>query len=99
MRSALEYAVGLSFGMFDLVIIDEAHKGRQIDSRLSAMLNQILLCAPDVRKIGLTATPVELDAEQWWNTLKRIDVGPEHIGSMADGGWRRRPDSRLYRSR
>lgn len=86
LRSALEYAVGLGFGMFDLVIIDEAHKGRQIDSRLSAMLNQILLCAPEVRKIGLTATPVELDAEQWWNTLKRIDVGPEHIGSMADGG-------------
>lgn len=85
LRSALEQAVGLGFGMFDLVIIDEAHKGRQIDSRLSALLNQILLCAPDVRKVGLTATPVELVAEQWWNTLKRIDVGPAQLGCTMQG--------------
>jgi hypothetical protein len=85
LRGALEYAVGLGFGMFDLIIIDEAHKGRQIDSRLSALLDKVLLCAPHVRKVGLTATPVELEAEQWWNTLARIDVGPAQLGCTING--------------
>jgi hypothetical protein len=85
LRGALEYAVGLGFGMFDLVIIDEAHKGRQIDSRLSVLLDKVLLCAPHVRKVGLTATPVELEAEQWWNTLARIGVSPAHLGCTING--------------
>lgn len=85
LRGALEYAVGLGFGMFDLVIIDEAHKGRQIDSRLSVLLDKVLLCAGDARKVGLTATPVELEANQWWNTLARIDVDPGLMGCTRDG--------------
>lgn len=85
LRGAFEYAVGLGFGMFDLVIIDEAHKGRKTDSRLSVLLDNVLLCAGHVRKVGLTATPVELEAEQWWNTLERIDVGPAQIGCTKDG--------------
>lgn len=84
LRGALEYAVGLGFGMFDLVIIDEAHKGRHIDSRLSTTLDKVLLCAPHVRKVGLTATPVELEADQWWNTLQRIGVKRADLGGATD---------------
>jgi superfamily II DNA or RNA helicase len=80
LRPALERAVGLGLGCFDLVVIDEAHKGRQLDSGLSTVLNQVLMCAPHVRKVGLTATPVELDVEQWWNTLARIGVAEEQLG-------------------
>lgn len=80
LRRALERAVGLGLGSFDLVIIDEAHKGRQLDSGLSTLLDQVLMCAPHVRKVGLTATPVELDVEQWWNTLARIGVGKDQLG-------------------
>lgn len=80
LREDLERAVGLGLGRFDLVIIDEAHKGRRLDSRLSALLDTVLMCAPHVRKVAVTATPVELDVEQWWNTLFRIGVGSEQLG-------------------
>ncbi len=80
LRESLERAVGLGLGRFDLVIIDEAHKGRQLDSGLSTVLDRVLLSAPHTRRIGLTATPVELDVDLWWNTLARIGIDEQHLG-------------------
>lgn len=74
LRPALERAVGLGLGSFDLVIIDEAHKSRRTDSALSTMLDSVLAMGANARRVGLTATPVELTPQQWWNTLARIGV-------------------------
>lgn len=72
LRPLLERAVGLGLGAFDLVITDEAHKSRGESSGLSRLLEQIVIPAGDVRRIAMTATPVELDAQQWIQMLKRI---------------------------
>lgn len=85
LRGQLENAVGLGLGIFDLVLIDEAHKGRHEDSRLSALLGKVTICASHVRKVGLTATPVELEPAQWWNTLARIGVGPVQLQCTVNG--------------
>lgn len=74
LRTWLERAVGLGLGVFDLVIIDEAHKGRKKDSRLNNLLDQIILPSPHARRLALTATPIELDAGQWMQMLERILV-------------------------
>ena len=74
LRPWLERAVGLGLGVFDLVIIDEAHKGRKKDSRLNNLLDQIILPSPHARRLALTATPIELDAGQWMQMLERILV-------------------------
>lgn len=74
LRTWLERAVGLGLGVFDLVIIDEAHKGRKKDSRLNNLLDQIILPSPQARRLALTATPIELDAGQWMQMLERIQV-------------------------
>ncbi len=72
LRPWLERAVGLGLGFFDLVIIDEAHKSRAGLSGLSRLLNKVVQRRPRVRQLALTATPVELDAGQWADTLVRI---------------------------
>lgn len=55
-RSWLEQTVGIGLGTFDLVVIDEAHKGRGSGGGLSRLLG--MLCgAPDCRRLCLTATP------------------------------------------
>ena len=77
LRPALEQAVGLGLGSFDLVIIDEAHKSRRTNSALSTMLDSVLSMGTSARRVGLTARPVELDPQQWWNTLARIGVDVE----------------------
>lgn len=74
LRPWLERAVGLGLGVFDLVIIDEAHKSRKVESGLSCLLNAIVLQAPHSRRLAMTATPVELDVSQWRETLGRIGV-------------------------
>lgn len=74
LRIWLERSVGLGLGVFDLVIIDEAHKGRKEDSRLNNLLDQIILPSPHARRLALTATPIELDAGQWMQMLERIQV-------------------------
>lgn len=76
----LERTLGLALGPFDLVIIDEAHKSRSERGKLSALLNSILFPrGKTCRRLGLTATPVELDVLQWESTLKRV--------SMSDSKW------------
>jgi hypothetical protein len=66
--------VGLGLGVFDLVIIDEAHKSRGGDSGLSRILDGVVLAGDAVRHLAMTATPVELDVGQWRQTLRRIGV-------------------------
>lgn len=83
LRPDLERVVGLGLGVFDLVIIDEAHKSRGDDSGLSRILDGVVLAGDAVRHLAMTATPVELDVGQWRQTLRRIGVdaaalsGPE----------------------
>jgi len=72
LRPWLERAVGLGLGVFDLVITDEAHKSRGQESGLNRLLEQIVLRSCDARRIAMTATPVELDAQQWTQMLGRI---------------------------
>lgn len=72
LRPWLERAVGLGLGFFDLIIVDEAHKSRAGQSGLSRLLNGVVQRRPRVRQLALTATPVELDAGQWADTLGRI---------------------------
>lgn len=69
--------IGVALGPFDLVVIDEAHKYRGEDSSLSKILGQMLMAKDDAFRMGMTATPVELDAEQWINTIERINVSDD----------------------
>lgn len=74
LRPWLERAVGLGLGVFDLVIVDEAHKSRGQDSGLNRLLTEVVLKSVDARCLAMTATPVELDATQWTQMLGRIRV-------------------------
>jgi superfamily II DNA or RNA helicase len=74
LRPWLERAVGLGMGVFDLVIIDEAHKSRGQDSGLNRLLIKVVLQSGETRFLAMTATPVELDATQWPQMLARIQV-------------------------
>lgn len=74
LRPWLERAVGLGMGVFDLVIIDEAHKSRGQDSGLNRLLTEVVLQSGAARCLAMTATPVELDATQWTQMLARIQV-------------------------
>ena len=76
-QTALERAVGLAVGRFDLVIIDEAHKGRRSETKLSTLIETVLLWGPQTRRLGMTATPVELGVSQWRSILARVGVGSE----------------------
>lgn len=73
-RLMLMKAVGLGLGRFDLVVVDEAHKSRGDDSRLSVLLDNMLHTDAKSRFIAMSATPVELDATQWLQTLSRIRI-------------------------
>ncbi|WP_027779933.1 helicase-related protein [Paraburkholderia caledonica] len=78
-RELLERAVGTGLGEFDLVIIDEAHKSRGDESGLSRLLGNVIVASKKARRMALTATPVELDAAQWKQTLGRIGAPVENI--------------------
>lgn len=77
LRLWLEKTVGLGLGVFDLVIIDEAHKSRGSQSNLERMLNNLIIYSKAARNLAMTATPVELDAQQWVQMLGRIRVDEE----------------------
>lgn len=81
LRPHFERLIGLGLGAFDLVVIDEAHKGRGADSSVSRLLESALSLKPHARRLGLTATPVELDPGQWKGTLARIGAGGEDVES------------------
>jgi superfamily II DNA or RNA helicase len=82
-RAWLERIVGLGLGVFDLVVIDEAHKSRGSDSGLTNLLGKIILPSSDARRLALTATPVELDVRtQWRCTLSRLGINESTLDSM-----------------
>jgi superfamily II DNA or RNA helicase len=74
LRPWLERAVGLGLGVFDLVILDEAHKNRGDDGSLSRLLNCVIMRSTEARCLAMTATPVELNIGQWGHTLSRIGL-------------------------
>lgn len=73
-RELLEKSVGLGFGEFDLIIIDEAHKSRGETSSLSRLLENVLMGSQFTRHLAMSATPIELSAEQWQQTFARIHI-------------------------
>ena len=82
LRTWLERSIGLGLGMFDLVVIDEAHKSRGSKSGLTGLIDSVVLRSTCARTLAMTATPVELDVNQWNGTLKRIGVDL----AFAEGG-------------
>lgn len=64
-------------------MIDEAHKARGEASSLSRILGPVTWESSDPFRLGMTATPVELNAQQWIDTLGRIsgrDDGADTTG-------------------
>lgn len=84
LRKAICFAMGRALGRFDLIVIDEAHKTRGAESSLSRVLDALVWKSETAFHLGMTATPVELDPEQWTNTLARLSVRSEHLTEMAD---------------
>lgn len=82
LRTWLEKCVGLGLGVFDLVVIDEAHKNRGEESGLSRLLDNVVLKQKKTRQICMTATPVELDAAQWMHTLSRIGLPEDTLEAV-----------------
>lgn len=80
--------VGELLGPVDLVIIDEAHKSRDPSERTalpSKVLGELLASILRVRgrRIGLSATPVELGTEQWLAVLARVGVDKPPAAEIA----------------
>ncbi|MCV2419270.1 type III restriction endonuclease subunit R [Paucibacter sp. DJ4R-1] len=75
LRGALEQCVGLGMGTFDLVVLDEAHKSRGAHSGVERLLT-LVVGSRHCRRLAMTATPVELEATQWMQVLRRIEVDP-----------------------
>ena len=78
--------IGYGLGQFDLIVVDEAHKARGADSSLSRILGPVSWETEDPFRLGMTATPVELDSRQWIDTLGRISGrdDDEDVTSLAD---------------
>lgn len=83
-RAAILPLIGRGLGRFDLVVIDEAHKTRGEGSSLSRILGPVTWESDDPFRLGMTATPVELDAAQWLDTIARISgrEDGEDIGDL-----------------
>lgn len=86
--------IGYGLGQFDLIVVDEAHKARGADSSLSRILGPVSWEAEDPFRLGMTATPVELDSGQWIDTLGRISGRDDNedvtaLGDLAEwiGGY------------
>ena len=84
LRPWLECAVGLGLGVFDLVVVDEAHKSRGDKTSLSSLLNSVIQRNKFARVLAMTATPVELDVSQWQQTLSRVDVDINNPSTLKD---------------
>lgn len=84
LRGWLERSVGLGLGVFDLVVIDEAHKSRGEESGLSRLLERVILQPreSDRRRLALTATPVELGIHQWQQTFARVGLSSTSVQTV-----------------
>lgn len=82
LREWLERIVGMGLGVFDLVIIDEAHKSRNDYSGLSRLLGHVIQTTPLARRLGMTATPVELNISQWTSTLARVGIDNRQLKDL-----------------
>ncbi len=65
------HMIGTLLGDVDLLVIDEAHKGRDENSRLEKLIEETLL-AENAKRVALTATPIEFAADQWTTIFARI---------------------------
>jgi hypothetical protein len=84
LRAAFEKLIGLGLGAFDLVVIDEAHKSRHADTGLAKLIERAMWMKDDHRRLALTATPVELNPEQWKDILNRIKAPTAGIDTAID---------------
>lgn len=69
-------------GRVDLLVVDEAHKSRDVEEDqprtvLSELLEYSLKTDSSSRRLCLTATPMELGMEQWTPLLHRTRAGAE----------------------
>ena len=107
LRPWLERSVGIGLGVFDLIITDEAHKSRGTESGLSRLLEGVIVSSNTVRRLALTATPVELDVSQWQSTLSRLGLDATALALVRDAAsqyadavkrvrqaWRSSPEAR-----
>jgi len=90
-EQVVEELLGLWLGEFDLIAVDEAHKSRgtvevEDDSTrartgkvLARLLGRVLRASSTVRRLCLTATPMELSLDQWLDLLARAGT------QVADG--------------
>jgi hypothetical protein len=88
-RPLTEELLGLWLGEFDLLVIDEAHKSRgEVDVEdtalgaasgtvLARLVDELLKQPEGGRRLCLTATPMELELEQWLDLLRRAGTGLE----------------------
>jgi hypothetical protein len=84
LRHATCLAMGRALGKFDLVVIDEAHKTRGVESSLSRVLDTLVWKSETAFHLGMTATPVELDPTQWTDTLARLGLRGESLTQISD---------------
>jgi superfamily II DNA or RNA helicase len=107
LRHWIERSVGIGLGAFDLIIIDEAHKSRGIETGLSCLLERVIVPSDTARRLALTATPVELDVSQWLSTLNRLGLDATALAPVQDAtsqyaeavkrvrqAWRSSPEAR-----
>lgn len=74
--------IGKLLGPVDFLIIDEAHKSREMVSdgtqvsqkRLSQLIENIIVQKGDYRRFCMTATPIELHSEQWKDLFCRCKL-------------------------
>lgn len=84
LRDELETLIGIGFGEFDLLIIDEAHKSRGQESSLNSLVESIILSSKHSRRLALTATPVELDSSQWQAIFQRISLPQAQVEKLSN---------------
>lgn len=95
-RRVTEDIIGYWLGMFDLIVIDEAHKSRGAlddDERgteatvLARLVDGILKQPAHGRRVCMTATPMELALDQWLGLLRRARCDlKDDIGHAAVDG-------------
>lgn len=72
-------------GQVDLLVIDEAHKSRDIDepqTQLGILLQYIVKLKEGARRIALTATPIGMAAIQWKTIFERIGEAEQFPGEV-----------------